>query len=187
VIRALAEATGVPAAKVQEASRKTGDLGDVAAALTRVKVRGNGPALAEVFERLKAIALASGPGAQETKIRLLAALLRRCPGREAKYVVRIVLGKLRLGVGEMTFLYGLSKALTGTKEHKPVLEHAYNVLSDLGEVAERAMRHGVAALRDVRPELGKPVRMMLAQRIRDLAKVPRRIPGPWHVEYKRGG
>jgi DNA ligase-1 len=187
VMRALAEATGVPAAEVQEAFRKTGDLGDAAAALTRSEVRGKGPALADVFKRLKAIALASGPGAQETKIRLLADLLRRCPGREAKYVIRIVLGKLRLGVGEMTFLYGLSKALTGTKEHKPVLEYAYNVLSDLGEVAERAVRHGVTALRAVRPELGKPVRMMLAQRIRDLAEVPRRIPGLWHVEYKYDG
>jgi DNA ligase-1 len=187
VIQALVEATGVPAAKVRETFRKIGDLGDAAAALTGSRVRGTGPSLADVFGRLKEIALASGPGAQETKVRLLADLLRRCPAHEAKYVVRIVLGKLRLGVGEMTFLYGLSKALTGAKDHKPVLEYAYNVLSDLGEVAERAMRDGVAALRDVRPQLGKPVRMMLAQRIRDLAEAPRHIPGPWHVEYKYDG
>jgi DNA ligase-1 len=187
VMRALAEATGVSAARVQEAFGRTGDLGDVAAALTGRRVRGTEPALADVFERLKEIALTSGPGTQETKIRLLADLLRRCPAREAKYVVRIAIGRLRLGVGEMTFLYGLSKALTGTKDHKRVLEYAYNVLSDLGEVAEQAMRHGISALRAVRPQLGKPVRMMLAQRIRDLAEVPQRIPGLWHVEYKYDG
>jgi DNA ligase-1 len=144
--------------------------------------RGNRPSLREVFDRLKEIARAGGAGSQEAKVRLLAALLERSPGREAKYLVRIVLGKLRLGVAEMTFLAGLSKAVSGTREHKPTLEHAFNVLSDLGEVAERAKRSGVAALEDVGPVVGKPVRMMLAQRVKDLAEVPARLPGPWHVE-----
>lgn len=186
VIRALAEATGAPVAKVQQAFRETGDLGDVAAELTAMRW-GVGPSLAAVFRRLEEIARAGGPGAQETKIRLLVDLLRDCPKREAKYIVRIVLGRLRLGVAEMTFLYGLSKALTGTKEYKPILESAYNVLSDLGEVAERAVREGVESLRAVRPALGKPVRMMLAQRVRDVAEVPEHISGLVHVEYKYDG
>lgn len=187
VMRALADVNGVSAAKVQQTFRKTGDLGNAATVLTKSKVPKKGPGLADVFEHLKAITLVSGSGAQEKKIHLLADLLRRCPAREAKYVVRIVVGKLRLGVGEMTFLYGLSKALTGTSEHKPILESAYNVWSDLGEVAEQAMRRGIPALQAVQPELGQPVRMMLAQRVRNLAEVPQRIPGSWHVEYKYDG
>lgn len=57
------------------------------------------------------------------------------------------------------------------------------MLSDLGEVAERALRSGVKPLRRVRPVVGKPVRMMLAQRVKDFAEVPGHIPGPVHVEY----
>ncbi|HLJ91626.1 MAG TPA: ATP-dependent DNA ligase [Gemmataceae bacterium] len=185
VIRALTQSTGVPIAKIKQSFRKTGDLGDAAALAGNDRKRG--PSLAEVFRQLEEIARVSGSGAQEAKVRLLVGLLHKCSRREAKYVVRIVLGRLRLGVAEMTFLSGLSKALTGSREHKSTLEYAYNVLSDLGEVAELAVRKGVAALQTVQPELGKPVRMMLAQRIRDVAAVPKQIPGLVHVEYKYDG
>ena len=186
VIRALAEATDTPTEKVQRTFHKTGDLGDAAEVLIG-REKGRGPSLAEVFSRLEEITQASGSGAQEAKIRLLVRLLEDCPKREAKYVVRIVLGRLRLGVAEMTFLSGLSKALTGTKAHKSVLEYAYNVLSDLGKVAERAVRDGVESLQAVQPALGKPVRMMLAQRVREVADVFQHIPGLVHVEYKYDG
>jgi DNA ligase-1 len=98
-----------------------------------------------------------------------------------------VLGTLRLGVAEMTVLYGLSEALTGSKAAKPILENAFNILSDLGEVVERALRSGIGSLKRVRPAVGKPIRMMLAERVKDLAEVPEHIPGSIHVEYKYDG
>jgi DNA ligase-1 len=186
VTRALAAASDLSMAKVQAASRRTGDLGDAAAVLLG-RAPGAGLRLGHVFERLKEIARIAGAGSQEEKIHRLADLLKRCSPREAKYVVRIVLGKLRLGVAEMTFLSGLSQALTGTKKDKPILETAFNVLSDLGEVAEHAVRSGIQSLRNVTPVVGKPIRMMLAQRVGDLAEVPAHIAGLLHVEYKYDG
>jgi DNA ligase-1 len=186
VLRVLAAADEVPPSRVAAALRKAGDLGDVAAQLAGRRP-GARLSLDDVFTKLKQVALATGAGSQQGKIRRLAELLRQCSGPEARYVVRIVLGKLRLGVGEMTFLYGLSQALTGSKEAKPLLEGAFNVLSDLGAVAERALRSGVACLKDVKPVVGKPVRMMLAQRTRDLHEVSAHIPGLVHVEYKYDG
>jgi DNA ligase 1 len=186
VIRALAMAGKVPPSRVETAFRKSGDLGDAAAALAGRK-EGTGLSLPDVFERLRVIALTSGAGSQEAKVRQLTDLLARCSKPEARYIVRIVLGTLRIGVGEMTLLYALSKARTGTKGSKRVVEDAYNVLSDLGEVAERAVRSGVESLKRARPVVGKPVRMMLVQRIRDLADVAGHIRGPVHVEYKYDG
>jgi DNA ligase-1 len=186
VVRCLAAASHISPAKVEAAFRKAGDLGDAAAAL-RGNERGTGLSLRDVFERLMEIAQTVGAGAQETKIRLLEDLLQCCSRREAKYIVRIVLGKLRLGVGEMTFLAALSQAITGSKAGKPILDNAYNLLSDLGEVAERAVRSGVESLRRVRPLVGKPIRMMLVQRIRNLAEVPAHLHGPLYVEYKYDG
>lgn len=186
VVRALAEACDISVTKVAQAVRKTGDLGD-AAAILGSKARGAGLSLGRVFEELLHIAQATGAGAQDTKIRLLKELLQRCSRQEAKYIVRIVVGKLRLGVGDMTFLAALSQAITGSKLDKPILENAYNLLSDLGEVAERAERSGIDNLRRVKPQLCKPIRMMLVQRIRDLAEVPEHIHGPLYVEYKYDG
>ena len=49
------------------------------------------------------------------------------------------------------------------------------------------MRSGIKSLTKVRPIVGKPIRMMLAQRIHDLGEVPAHISGPLHVEYKYDG
>jgi DNA ligase-1 len=186
VLRAIAASADVPPGRVQAALHRLGDLGNVAAQYAPGRP-GAGFTLRQVFERLREIAAAKGAGSQATKLRLLVDLLRHCSAREAKYTARIVLGTLRLGVAEMTILYGLSKAITGTKEAKPTLEKAFNVLSDLGEVAERALRSGVQALRQVRPVVGKPIRMMLAQRVKDLVEIPKHISGLVHVEYKYDG
>jgi DNA ligase-1 len=87
----------------------------------------------------------------------------------------------------MTILSGLSKAITGSKDSKTILENAFNVCSDLGEVAERAVRNGIQCLQRVRPAVGKPVRMMLAQRVKDLKEVSDHITGPVDLEYKYDG
>ncbi|MGC8815335.1 MAG: ATP-dependent DNA ligase, partial [bacterium] len=141
----------------------------------------------DVFEKLKQISKSSGQGSQEEKIMILANLLQQSSGLEAKYIVRIVLGALRLGVGEMTFLYGISKALTGSKQAKKILERAYNILSDLGEVAYQAFYYGLKKLEKAEPILGIPIRMMLAQRIADLSEVKKHIPGKIFAEYKYDG
>ena len=141
VIRALAYAGHCSVASIESAYHKSGDLGDVAATLA--SGRGTDVSLKDVFQQLGSIARSSGAGAQDHKINLLVDLLNRCLRQEARFVVRIVLGKLRLGVGEMIFLAGLSQALTGSKASKAVLEKAYNVLSDLGEVAEARCARGL--------------------------------------------
>jgi DNA ligase-1 len=186
VTRAIAASAAVALRRVEAAFHRTGDLGNVAAQYKAGR-RSAGLTFRQIFERLREIASARGAGSQATKLRLLADLLQHCSAREAKYTARIVLGTLRLGVAEMTFLYGLSKALTGSKKAKPILENAFNLLSDLGEVAERALRSGVEALRRVRPVVGKPIRMMLAQRVKDLAEVPKHLSGLIDVEYKYDG
>ena len=87
----------------------------------------------------------------------------------------------------MTFLHGLSKAVGGSKQDKSALEYAYNVLSDLGEVAFRVSRSGMSSLKRISPKPGVPVRMMLATRVEDLDEVPLHLKGDMFVEYKYDG
>lgn len=186
VERAIVKASNITQQEIQKMFRKVGDLGEVAKSLLE-KNKGKNLTIKEVFEKLNEIAKISGQGSQELKINILSELLKNSSANEAKYIIRLVLGALRLGVGEMTFLYGISKALTGTKEKKKILEHAYNVCSDLGEVAYQAKKGGIDFLKNFNPEVGVPVRMMLAQRIKDLEEVKNHIPGEFFAEYKYDG
>lgn len=185
IVRAIAQAFDVPATRVTSLVVKLGDLGAVAERLSLR--RGVGLAIADVFEHLAQIATTSGIGSQQGKIDRLARLLQRTGALEARYIIRAISGTHRIGVAEMTFLHALTRAVGGTKRDKPVLEHAYNVLSDLGEVAFRALSGGLTSLKRVAPKPSIPVRMMLATRVEDLDEVPLHLTGPLFVEYKYDG
>ena len=184
-IRALAEAGGRTSEHIKTLVERSGDVGSVAETLiTRHAGRLTIP---KVFHELSAIAHASGSGAQQTKVTRLAALLGQASGLEAKYIIRAALGTHRIGVGELTLLSAVARAFGQKRNDKAVLDNAYNVLSDLGEVAYRAARGGIASLKRAKPVPGIPVRMMLATRVEDLDEVPLHMPGEMFVEYKYDG
>lgn len=186
VARAVAQSFGVSIPSVTHLSVRSGDMGIVVQRLSGAR-RGAGLSIGDVFRRLEGVAQTSGAGAQNAKIEKLAALLRAASCVEAKYITRTVLGTHRIGAGEMTFLHALAKAFGGSKDAKPALESAYNVLSDLGEVAFRVSRGGVRSLGRVSPKPGVPVRMMLASRVEDLDEIPLHLKGDVFAEYKYDG
>ncbi|MDQ7828864.1 MAG: ATP-dependent DNA ligase [Armatimonadota bacterium] len=186
--RAVADATGTAVTRVAEELRRQGDLGTVAEGLLGRR-RGAPQALTvdEVFDRLQAAAQAAGKGAQGQKIAILADLLRRAAPLEARYLVRTVTGKLRLGVGDASILDALAEVHAGGRAKRPVLERAYNICSDLGLVAETLVRGGLAAVEGMEVRPGHPVRPMLAQRLATAEEILAKLGGRCAVEYKYDG
>src|SRR5919199_1986577 len=128
---ALAAATGADAKDVRARFRELGDFGSVAQALLADRPEGS-ESVEDVYAALYAVATASGKGSAAQKHDLLVGLLQRQGPLEAKHTLRIVLGRLRLGVGDPTFMEGLSYWHTGGKAGRKALERAYNLCSDLG-------------------------------------------------------
>ncbi len=191
--RALSTATGLPEEQVRAEASRSGDLGTTAESLLKAHAPGSGEAgltLAEVYQKLTEIARASGEGSQEAKIDLLVRLLSRTGPTEAKYLVRFTLGKLRLGVKEMTVLDALAE-IYGEGEPKKArgtIENAFNVTSDLGEVASTLARKGrLDSLLSLRARVGKPIRPMLGEREATLKDVLERMEGRTALEYKYDG
>jgi DNA ligase 1 len=89
----------------------------------------------EVFEGLHEIAQAQGAGSQARKLAGLVSLLQQATPLEARYLLRLVTGTLRLGVGTPTILDALVQVHAGGRTARPVLERAYNICSDLGLIA----------------------------------------------------
>ena len=90
----------------------------------------------QVFERLTDIALTEGEGSVAKKVSLLADLIRQVGKQEVRYLLRIPLGRLRLGVGDPTVMDALSFARTASKDHRPALDRAYGICADLATVAK---------------------------------------------------
>jgi DNA ligase 1 len=171
VTKSLAMASHTTPEQIAALYATLGDLGLVAGQVKSEE--GSVPSVLsvdDVFLGLKAIAQTSGKGAVEQKSARLADLLRRVDGVSAKYVVRILLGNLRLGIGDATVLDALAKARWNDVKKRKLLEGAYNKTSDLGLIGRTIFEHpdeeeaerAVAAL-DI--QLGKPVHSQLAKRL----------------------
>ncbi len=170
-IQSVSIVSGKNPRDVEQAYKKLGDLGDAAAELVSKKkqtfLHSEELTVQRVYSNFYKIATASGDGSQDVKIKLLAELLSNANPSEAKAIVRFVIGSLRLGVAEATIIDALSYAATksDSKELRPIIERAFNLRSDLGEVAEFLLQNGVEKLKKFSPKPFEPIRPALAERL----------------------
>ncbi len=192
-IRALAVAAGVEQPAVTARVREAGDLGQAAEELLGAAPGGvaSGRAgtltVVTVINTMREMANAEGPGSQGRKLDLLGGLLDQATPLEARYLLRLVTGNLRLGIGTPTILDALAQVHAGGRASRPVLERAYNICCDLGQVAAVLVDGGLPAVEQIRVQPGHPVRAMLAQRLADAGEILAKLGGTCSAEYKYDG
>ena len=164
LISAMAMAYDTSKEDVTKAYRQSGDLGLTAEGLAP-KTRRGVPTVVEVHRRLRDIADTSGEGSLQAKLEMFAGLLEDLDAASAKHLVRITLGKIRLGIGDPTVLDALSFAKQGDRSLRPALEAAYNRTSDLGLIARTLWARGVKGMDALKVTVGKPLRSQLAERL----------------------
>jgi len=201
LIKAISKAYGVRESEVEALYSKLGDSGKVAEQLRATKAPSAGGlakfvqkpgetaklTVAEVHETLSRVALATGEGSRDIKINLIASLLSKASPLEARYIARLVEGRLRLGVGDATIMEALAVAYTGSSANRSVIEYAYNVRADLGNVAKVLATKGLEGLKGIAPTPGIPIRPMLAERLSDPNEILSKVGGRALVEYKYDG
>ncbi len=201
-MRALALASGVSLSKVEQLVKRFGDIGVAAEHLLKqVKSRGGGSILdflgagtvkreltmGRVYETMVKIARARGEGSQDTKVSLLASLLKDASPSEAKYILRFVTGRLRLGIADMTIMDALALVFGKGTGSRKYIERAYNVYPDLGYIAKVLAEKGLEGLKDIKITPGVPVLPMLAERLSSPGEILTRLGGKVWAEYKYDG
>lgn len=186
-LKALSMCTGKPQDEVESEYKKRGDIGIVAENLLKKKVQSTLFSrileVKDVYDDLDKIARTSGSGSNDTKLRILSGLLSDASPKEAKYIMRMVTGKMRLGVANNTIVVALSQAFAYGK--KDDVEAMYNVTSDLGEVARELKKNGIAGIK-MFAIVGRPIRMMLAQRMSSVGEIVAQM-GRFACEFKYDG
>ncbi|MFP3347210.1 MAG: ATP-dependent DNA ligase [Sulfolobaceae archaeon] len=198
MIKALSIGINVKEDTIEAELKKVGDLGEVA---YRLKKSGSGTTILaflgasssspltveEVYNSLSKIALAEGEGSRDVKIRSLAGLLKKADPLEAKYIIRFIDGRLRVGIGDATIMDALANAYGGGPHARPIIERAYNLRADLGNIAKVVASEGIEALKNLKPEVGIPIRPMLAERLNDPVEILSKVGGQALVDYKYDG
>ena len=140
-----------------------------------------------MYETLLKISTLQGKGSQDMKIKYISSLLNDATPEESKFILKILLGTMRLGVAENTVMDALAIAFTNSKENRELVENAYNVSSDLGKVSEVLAQDGFDGLLKFNVSLFSPIRPMLADRVKSEEEAVKRIENEFAAEYKLDG
>ncbi|SFS81609.1 ATP-dependent DNA ligase LigA [Halostagnicola kamekurae] len=170
---ARAAGTNVGPADVEDRLAELGEIGEVAASYEYGGQQGLGAftesadgadedalTVREVDRTLRDLAAADGDGSADRKIDILFGLFNRCASEEARYLARLVLSEMRIGVGEGTVRDAIAAAFDVPTER---VERALQVSNDYGRVARVARDDGREGLDAMDLEVGRPVQAMLAQ------------------------
>ena len=190
-IRAISKSSGLPIKKIEDDYRNCGNLGLTASNILKLKTQTTFTAekitVERVYETLFKIANLEGKGSQDLKMKYISSLLNDATPLEAKFVLNILLGTLRLGIAENTVMDALAIGFTGKKEYRKQIEDAYNVSSDLGKVSEVIASEGLDGIKKFQISLFNPVRPMLADRIKSEKEATEKMPVEFAAEYKLDG
>ena len=196
-IKAVSTAYGISETKIiskmKELMHKKAieDLGGLVSKIKSKKQKSlfniEAPSIEEIYNDLVKIAKERGSGANKRKIDLLAGILVKLDPKVAKWIIRTVEGKMRIGVADKTIIDALAIAYTGDKENKDTIELGYNKFPDLGFVAKTLAIEGFEGIKKIKITLGNPLKSMLASRVKDVDEVLEKLGNKCAIEYKYDG
>lgn len=177
---ALGEATGFAQQQLAPIYVRLGDAGEAAyeAVLEAKRFQGPTISLAETESMLAALSETRGI---KNKTALLVAILSRATPLEAKYLIKLLAGDLRIGLREGLVEDAIARAF---ERSLATVARVNMLLGDLGETAVRARADD---LQNVNMRLFHPIKFMLATPAADLADIARTMPAQFFVEDKFDG
>jgi DNA ligase-1 len=195
-IKALAQATGNKEEKVIEEFKKLGDLGLAAEKLfvkkKQASLFSSKLTTQKVLNNLRKLPETEGKGAVDKKMGLILELFNSASGIEAKYLARTLLSDLKIGVGTGILRDAIGdfcfspQSIVDKQSYNEVLQSAYDKSTDFAEVFQRAIE-GVESLKKVSLTPGKPVKVMLFPKAKDVNDAFEIVGKPAAFEYKYDG
>ncbi len=191
-IKSLALASGYSINDVQAKYNKIGDIGDVAYEILKSKLQTTlfyeKLTIEGLYNTLLKISELTGSGSIELKLKYINSLLNNSTNLESKFIIKLILGNLRLGIADFTVLDAIAIAFTGDKKNRKILERAYNVSSDLGKIASILFNGSIDEVQSIPISIFVPVRPMLAERSPDAEEALKKMSGKMcYAEYKIDG
>lgn len=212
VVKALNKSLGISVDAIEKEWKRTGDLGLTAENLTKKKKQSTlfqqKITVAKVFSNLQKLSKMGGAGTLGQKIGLISELLTSASPEEARYIIRTVLEDLRVGIGEGVMRDAIVWAFFDESIHinydaknrkiepenrelynayTEATQEAYDILNDFSEVAKIARISGLKGLKEINIQVGKPLKVMLYQKAKDIDEAFERVGKPAAFEYKYDG
>ena len=192
-IKAISKATGVDEKTVVREWKEIGDLGKVAEKLTakrkQATLHRHVLTTEKVLENLRKLPELEGKGTVSRKISLITELLTSATPAEALYIIRTLLADLRIGVKESTARDAMAAAFFSSSDKDSVkkIQDAIDKSNDLAAVFDIVRDGKIDELEKIHLQVGKPVKVMLAQKAENISDAFEAVGKPCAIEYKYDG
>jgi len=191
-MKAISKATGTEKDKVVKEWKSIGDLGKVAQKLTEHKkqstLHSHVLTTEKVLDNLRKLPELEGKGTVNKKIALITELLTSASPIEALYLVRTLIGDLRIGIKESTVREAMTSAFfKGDKKAAREIQDAIDKSNDLSQVFIAVKKRRLKDLQKISMEVGKPIKVMLAQKAKTIKDGFKAVGKPCAIEYKYDG
>ncbi len=194
LVKIISKATGRSEDEINQEWKEQGDLGLAAETMvekkTQQRLMTQELTVERVVDRLQKVAEQDAEGLsqsidQDKKQKELADLISSAEPKEARYLARIIINNLRLGVGEGTIRDALAEAFF-EGSHTEEIQRAYDFTNDFAEVA-KASREGIEKVESLELELERPVKSMLAKKVDTIEEGFEEVGEPAAIDYKYDG
>jgi DNA ligase-1 len=194
LVKTISRATGRNEDEIETVWRDEGDLGIAAEKMmenkTQQKLLSTDLTVEKIVRRMHKVAEMEAEGLsqsvdQDKKQAELADLISSAEPEEARYIARIIINNLRLGVAEGTIRDALAEAFFDG-DCKEDIQQAYDFTNDFAEVS-RACKEGIDEVRSLELELFRPVNSMLAKKVETIEEGFEEVGRPAAVDYKYDG
>ena len=210
MVKIISSTTGAETSAVENSWKEEGDLGLVAEKLLnkskQLSLRHENLTVKKILENLQKLPEFEGKGSQDRKIQLVSELLNNSFPIEAKFIVKTVLGELRVGIASgiirdaiVWAFFDKEVGLEYKKDENSIevnreaykkivdlVQHAYDLKNDFSEVAVMAKK-GIKYLEDTSINIGKPINVMLYQKAEDINDAFKTVGKPAAFEPKFDG
>lgn len=192
-IKAIAKSTGTTKEKVIKEWKKVGDIGETAKKLASKKQQqtlfSNATLTTKkIITNLRKLPELEGKGTIDHKLKLIVELLTHATPIEALYLIRTLIGDLRIGVQESTIKYAILKAFfENNKNYEETIQKAIDRSNDLAKVFEIAKNKKIKDFEKIKLKVGHPIKAMLASKAKDIDDAFRQLGKPLAIEYKYDG
>ncbi len=191
-IKAISKATGTEPKKIIHEWKVVGDLGKTSEKFTLHKkqatLHSHVITTEKVLENLRKLPELEGKGTVNKKLALITELLTSADPLEAKYLIRTLIGDLRIGVQESTIREALSSAFFDRdKEASTKIQEAIDKSNDVALIFDIAKKGKIKELEKVSLKVGKPIKAMLPKKVATIKEGFKEVGKPCIIEYKYDG
>src|SRR3990167_1414397 len=212
MLKSLNVATGISVERIEKEWKKFGDLGKVAEEIVKTKKQATLHSakltVKKVFDNIRKLAELEGEGTVDRKTQLIAELLTSAKPVESKYIVKTILGEMRIGVGEGAMRDAIAWAFFGDKtgvkytremndievkdrevynKYLDAVQHAYDMTNEFAVVAKAAKSRGMDGLKNIGMKVGIPIQVMLALKVDTIEEAFETVGNPAAIEFKYDG